>query len=123
MPLRQPELTPEQANYRTVNASKAYKFQAFPAARYHEDGRCYTVISEEDSAARCPEADGWQAKQFPPKIVIVQPEPTVAELKAQVAEMTEDRLKAEAVCAEQIAEILELRNRLEASKKKNPKAE
>lgn len=67
--------------------AKKYVHQAYPSTRFHPDGRDMTVASEEDDATRCPAAEGWRNKPYPPKPVTAsKPEPTLAELKADLAE-------------------------------------
>jgi hypothetical protein len=111
--MQRPNQREARTPLRSANERKSYTFQAFPAAMYHEDGRCFLVHSEAEAIDRCPETEGWQSKPFPAKPV-VKPvaELTLVELKAKLAVEIDEHQKLKVVCAEQIACIIDLQEKL-----------
>jgi hypothetical protein len=111
--MQRPNQREARVPLRSANDKRPYTFQAFPAAMHHEDGRTFVVHSEEDAIERCPESEGWQSKPFPAKPV-VKPvaELTLVELKAKLAVDIDEHQKLKVVCAEQIACIIDLQEKL-----------
>jgi len=88
---------------------RRYIHQRYPSIRHHPDGSTRTVNNiQEDGALGEP----WSDVAYPPVVAAAAiPEPTIAELKAMVDAQAKKIADLEAVCAERITEVNELRLR------------
>lgn len=109
---------PHGATKVQYGSNQPYVHQPYPSVRFHPDGRTVTVRDEEEDRAL---GKPWANKPYPPVPVVARPpEPTVEELKAQVALLTKENADLKASLAERTQDSADQRSAGKKSKAAKP---